>query len=128
MNRENTMSMRFIAAVLTCICMNGVSSSYEIDTHSRITQMAYNLSVLSDPEKQKSFGLLKSRKLSSDGAAKPNVHLGQTYYEVSGNTVTTRTAKRFDEIKVPVGLLFNDPPIERWEYSIFNNQDMGDTQ
>ena len=98
------------------------SLGYEIDTHSRMTKAAYDNSILNNDNKQAALGLHKSRRLESGGSGFHDLRLGTTYYEVSGNTVTPRTAKLFDQVNTPLGVFFNNPEIERWEFSRFNNQ------
>jgi hypothetical protein len=101
-----------------------VSFAYEIDTHSRVTRAAYDATILSSGTKQFSLGLHKSRRKEVAGAQKFDLRLGLNYYEVSGNGVTLRTAKLFDQVKVPIGYFSVDFIDRRWDFSTFNGQDV----
>lgn len=115
--------LTFAGICLSAWCTSS-SIAYEIDTHARISQKAFESSTLQTAETLRRLGLTKSRKVGPGGASNQPwlISLGTTYYEVTGSTVVSRSAKRFDQVKSPVGVFLNDPTIDRWGFSAFNNQ------
>ena len=97
------------------------SLAYEIDTHARITERAYTLSDLNKYQsKAENLGLLKSRKLSSDGKSEFYLQLGTQYFDLSGGIAKSRYAATYDALNSAAMKRGARAPLPRWDYSIFN--------
>ncbi|OGI68354.1 MAG: hypothetical protein A2W18_01170 [Candidatus Muproteobacteria bacterium RBG_16_60_9] len=88
----------FIGLVLINLGISSKPFAYELATHARLTRIAYDRSVLVERELLRSLGL-ESLALNPDGSLALNP-FGDSYYDVSGNTVALRQAD-------PNGVLFD---------------------
>ncbi len=119
--------MKKCIAGLLAVGACAASHSYEIDTHSRITEAAYFASVMFTTSAQTRVGLRKSRPWApnpGDPTQFPRLHLGQKYYDPLKVGGPDRYATAFDAENRWVMKAYRAPkPQRRWFYSQFDGRD-----
>ena len=107
-----------IAMCSLAACLSPSVDAYEIDTHARMTSIAYQRSVLVEQQNIEALGIWKSRKrLQITLPGRPSflsVPLVSNYYDLLNQPVS-RVAQTFDHSNRAYEHLIGQP-IDRWDY------------